>query len=86
MKYLLATFSVMLLTGTYNVSAVTQQFNLLENTSIINNSFQPRISTQKSGYLSGETVVINGEGFNKFERVSLSVELSRIVNNGSIFQ
>ncbi len=75
MKYLLATLCVLFLAGTYNVSAVSQQFNLLENTSIINNSVQPRISTQKIGYLSGETVVINGEGFNKFERVSLSVEM-----------
>ncbi len=75
MKYLLATLCVLFLTGTYNVFAVTQQFSLVENTSIFNNSARPRIATDKSGYLSGETVVINGEGFNKFERVSLSVEM-----------
>ncbi len=74
MKYLLATICLMFMTGTYNVSAVTQQFNLLENTSTFNNFTKAMVSTEKSGYLSGETVVINGQGFNKFERVSLSVE------------
>jgi hypothetical protein len=32
------------------------------------------LTTEKSGYLRGETIIINGEGFGKYEDISLSVE------------
>lgn len=38
------------------------------------NSVGANLATEKSGYVSGETVVIYGEGFTGFEDVSISVE------------
>lgn len=37
-------------------------------------AFAPTIAVEKSSYKAGETVVITGKGFNRFERVSLEVE------------
>src|SRR5215207_6977301 len=34
----------------------------------------PSLTTEKGTYLAGENVVISGQGFSKFENVSLTVE------------
>jgi len=34
----------------------------------------PSVTTERGTYLAGETVVINGQGFGRFENISLSVE------------
>jgi hypothetical protein len=55
------------------VSAGTLQ-NSFFNVNTLVNSAGASLATEKSGYVKGETVVINGEGFGSFEDVSLSVE------------
>lgn len=65
--------AILLVFSVSTIFAETFQ-NQFFNVSAFKNAAGANLSTEKSGYLSGETVVINGEGFNSFEDVSISVE------------
>jgi hypothetical protein len=64
---------ILLIFSVSTVFAETFQ-NQFFNVSAYGNSAGASLVTEKSGYLSGETVVIYGEGFYGFEEVSISVE------------
>jgi len=66
-------FGFLLIFSISTVFAGTFDNNLLKVTAY-NNSAQASLTTSKSGYVQGETVVIYGEGFGSFEDVSLAVE------------
>lgn len=69
-------FSLLLIFSVSTVFAETFQ-NQFFNVSAFGNSAGANLTTEKSGYISGETVVIYGEGFRSFENVSISVETFR---------
>jgi hypothetical protein len=64
---------VLLVFSISTVFAGTLQ-NSFFNVAPFGNSVEANLSTEKSGYVKGETVVIYGEGFGGFEDISLSVE------------
>jgi hypothetical protein len=64
---------ILLIFSVSTVFAETFQ-NQFFNVSAFGKSAGANLATEKSGYVSGETVVIYGEGFSSFEEVSLSVE------------
>ena len=66
-------FGLLLIFSISTVFAGTFQNNLL-NVTPYGKSAEASLTTSKSGYVQGETVVIYGESFGSFEDVSLSVE------------
>lgn len=66
-------FGFLLIFSISTVFAQTFQDNLL-NVNAYGKSAEASLTTSKSGYAQGETVVMYGEGFGSFEDVSLSVE------------
>jgi hypothetical protein len=80
-KHQLLTFSILLMLVTsavFPISAENKIYSssVLGTSDFIFNEFsnELRLTTPKNSYKTGETVNISGEGFGKFEEVSISVE------------
>ena len=62
----------MLLFSASTIFAGTFQGNSLKD-GVLGKSGAPTITTEKAVYLTGETVVIRGAGFRRFEEIKLEV-------------